>query len=114
MALGETEIAQALDFAPGVGIVLSSAVMVALLGERYDDMRRHLRASSEGQAFEYAWIVTPAYVEWKTGNRERAEELFAEAERRSREMIARAPEVAESYLDMARIAAIRGDRDAAM
>ena len=114
MALADAEILKAQDFASGIGAVLSSAVMIAVVEGRYDDLRRHLATMNQGQAFEYAWIVTSAYLEWKTGDRERAEELFAEGERRSREVIARAPEVAESYLDMARITAMRGDRDVAM
>jgi adenylate cyclase len=110
----ESEIAAALDFAPGTQLAEDTAMLLAFARGRYGEARRHLEALSQGRAFEYAYIISPGWLAWKTGDRERAEAFFAEGERRSREMIAQGPEIVESYRDMARIAATRGDLDSAV
>ncbi|HUE95015.1 MAG TPA: hypothetical protein VMN39_00055, partial [Longimicrobiaceae bacterium] len=110
----ESEIAAALDFAPGTQLTEDTAMLLALARGRYGEARRHLEALSQGRAFEYAYIISPGWLAWKTGDRERAEAFFAEGERRSREMIAQGPEIVESYRDMARIAATRGDLNSAV
>jgi TolB-like protein/Tfp pilus assembly protein PilF len=91
----------------------NTAAGIALARGRYDEARRVVETVNRESSFEYAWIITPGYIEWKTGNREEAEALFREGERRSREVMAEAPERSESYLDMARITSTRGDIDAA-
>ena len=111
----EAEVRKAAALAPpGRFDIVSAAIWIGLLRGRYDEVRRNVEAYNRERSFEYAMIIVPAYVEWKTGNAEAADSLFAEGERRSREMIAGGPGESESYVDMARIASTRGDLDAAM
>ena len=103
-----------LTFAPGTQTALDAAAALALARGRYDEARSLIESLSRGRSFEHAYLVTPAYLEWKTGTRATAESLLGEAERRSLAMIAEAPEDVEGYMDMARIESIRGNPDEAM
>jgi tetratricopeptide (TPR) repeat protein len=110
----EAESREAAALAPGRDDVNEAAKWVALARGRYEEARRIIEVHNREQAFEYATLIIPGYIAWKTGNEERAEDFFREGERRSREGISESPEVTEFYVDMARITSIRGDLDAAV
>ncbi|HET9332496.1 MAG TPA: tetratricopeptide repeat protein, partial [Gemmatimonadota bacterium] len=110
----EAEVRKAAALAPGRNDVRQAAILVAVNAGRYDEARRLFEAHNRERAFEYQMIIIPAFVEWETGNRAAADSLFREGERRSREMIDQAPAENESYVDMARIASVRGQVDEAI
>jgi adenylate cyclase len=94
--------------------VLGYALMVAIARGRYDEAQGYVEELNRGRSFEYAWVVLPGFIEWKLGNRAKADSLFREGTRRSQEMIARVPEFADRYHDLAIIAAVRGNLDEAI
>jgi hypothetical protein len=89
-------------------------ILAAVIGGRYDEARRLFEAHNRERAFEYQMIIIPGFVEWQAGNRAAADSLFREGDRRSREMMAQAPAESESYVDLARIASVRGQIDEAV
>jgi hypothetical protein len=94
--------------------VREGLILAAVIGGRYDEARRLFEAHNRERAFEYQMIILPGYVEWQTGNRAAADSLFREGDRRSREVMALAPAESESYVDLARIASVRGQIDEAI
>jgi adenylate cyclase len=110
----DAEARQAEALAPDRNDVRQAAILTAVIGRRYDEARRRFEAHNRERSFEYAMIILPGFVEWETGNRAAADSLFREGERRSREMIDQAPAENESYVDMARIASVRGQIDEAI
>ena len=110
----ETEVRKAEALAPDRNDVRLGLILSAVIAGRYDEARRLFEAHNRERAFEYQMIIIPAFVEWETGNRAAADSLFREGERRSREVMARSPAEHESYVDLARIASVRGQIDAAV
>jgi adenylate cyclase len=110
----DAEVRKAEALAAGRNDVRQALILVAVNGGRYDEARRLFEAHNRERSFEYAMIILPGFVEWETGNRAAADSLFREGERRSREMIDQAPAENESYVDMARIASVRGQVDEAI
>jgi adenylate cyclase len=110
----EAEVRKAAALAPGRNDVRQGQIFVAVNRGRHDEARRLFEAHNRERAFEYQMIILPAFVEWQTGDRAAADSLFREGERRSREMIEQAPAENESYVDMARIASVRGEIDEAV
>jgi tetratricopeptide (TPR) repeat protein len=110
----EAEVRMAAAIAPERNDVRMGKILAAVIGGRYDEARRLFEAHNRERAFEYQMIIIPAFVEWQTGNRAAADSLFREGERRSREVMARAPAENESYVDLARIASVRGEIDEAV
>ena len=110
----EAEVRKAAALAPGRNEIRQAAILVAVNRGRYDEARRLFEAHNRERAFEYAMIILPGYVEWKAGTEVAADSLFREGERRSREMIDQAPAENESYVDLARIASVRGEIDEAV
>ena len=110
----EAEVRKAAAIAPERNDVRMGKILAAVIGGRYDEARRLFEAHNRERAFEYQMIIIPAFVEWQTGNRAAADSLFREGERRSREVMARAPAENESYVDLARIASVRGEIDEAV
>ena len=110
----ETEARKAKALAPGRGDVVLASITLAVIGGRYDEARRYFESYNRERSFEYAMIILPGFVEWQMGNRAAADSLFREGERRSREMIDQAPAENESYVDLARIASVRGQVDEAI
>ena len=110
----ESEAGKAKALAPGRGDVVLASITLAVIDGRYDEARRYFESYNRERSFEYAMIILPGFVEWQMGNRAAADSLFREGERRSREMIDQAPAESESYVDMARIASVRGQIDEAI
>jgi tetratricopeptide (TPR) repeat protein len=110
----QAEARKAEALAPGRNDVRLASILTAVIGGRFDEARRHFEAHNRERSFEYAMIIIPGFVEWETGNGAAADSLFREGERRSREMIDQAPAENESYVDLARIASVRGEIDEAV
>ena len=69
-----------------------------------DLIQRNVAAVGE----DFAPLVNLGTVHWRLGHREEARKAFAKAEARAREAMATRPLLAESYVDLARIAAVEG------
>jgi adenylate cyclase len=110
----EAEVRKAEALAPDRNDVRQGLILAAVNGGRYDEARRLFEAHNRERAFEYQMIIIPGFVEWQAGNRAAADSLFREGDRRSREMMAQAPAESESYVDLARIASVRGQIDEAV
>ncbi|HET7693423.1 MAG TPA: tetratricopeptide repeat protein [Gemmatimonadota bacterium] len=63
---------------------------------------------------DFAPFVNLGTARWRLGDREEARRAFAKAEERAHEAIATRPLLAESYVDLARIAAVEGRPTEAM
>jgi adenylate cyclase len=73
-------------------------------------IERNVAAAGE----DFAPLVNLGTARWRLGDREGARQAFARAEARAREAMTTRPQLADSYVDLARIAAVEGRRAEAM
>ena len=105
---------QAVDLAPNDLSTLQYAYELNLAAGDNETAAQLIERSMIETSEEFAPLVSLGTAYWRMGERGRARALFERAEARARAGILRSPQYNESYLDLARIAAVQGRPETAM